>query len=267
MEEKARPDFHDFAGYLSTTPQVTEVILRQLEITDVVNCLRTCKSLRQAIKAAIKGRSKLKKHLDSEATRWVCTNGGWKTKLIPLNKKKIGKLFARLGKPGSVSLHGNWLFLCFYNAGGDFNSWFVLCFHNYATGETKTYYRGMAYTVKPGTMLMYGVGIVQKLAVPLDDSPMPQPQTLYSYTDQEVAFHLTVYESQYESLLYHLKRCHLRWLGVGQEEEGGRGRFAIELNGCSLVPFKGKAMEANPQKKMIRTLKSKVRMLQLKMYE
>ncbi len=66
MVEETRPNFYDFVSYLSTTPHVTEAILMYLDVSDVVNCLRTCKPLRQAIKNTIKGHSKVKEHLDSD---------------------------------------------------------------------------------------------------------------------------------------------------------------------------------------------------------
>ncbi len=186
----------------------------------------------------------------------MCTSGGWKTKLLPLQVDKMCLLYCELGRPNSVSLHGNWLFLAFYNEDGGFDTWLLLYFHNYVTGETKTYNRAMAATLEPGTLLMWGAETVQKLVVPLDDSPMPQPQTLYRYLEKEVEFHRRVYNSQCELLLFDLMSCHLRWLGDGQDE--GLKRFTVEVD-ANLVPRNGKAMETNPQKKLIRTLDSKVR--------
>jgi hypothetical protein len=71
-------DFEDFIAFLQVAPHITEKIIRLLNLTDIVSCLRTCKSLRKVVVCILEERPKLKLMLETDASKSVCMKGQWK---------------------------------------------------------------------------------------------------------------------------------------------------------------------------------------------
>ncbi len=69
--------FEDFVATLASMPHVCAKIIRNLDIPDVVNCLRTSRTLRASISQALEYDKKLQADLDRAVANFTSSNCKW----------------------------------------------------------------------------------------------------------------------------------------------------------------------------------------------
>ncbi len=187
--------FYNFANYLSTAPQVTELILTYLHASDVARCLRTCKLLRHIILSAVSNHGKLTRYLQCGVSRDACINGNWSTKILPnLFKEYMTEAPGWRESPYYATCHGHWIVLMFVTDSHHYyDRALTMFFENYVSGkrvklDVATGFCNFRHA-RSDEFLVFGARSVDRIVVPIDDCQMPKMERLYEYTRGDMEFH------------------------------------------------------------------------------